>query len=77
VDREEKLKRCQGCDANYYNRNNNSVTGQCWHLKKAKPVTRKEVHVNDRPPWDNQPVKEVLDCYHRRYFIYVSPDARS
>ncbi len=31
---------CVGCRDDYYNHGNNSTTGECWLLKKAKMVTR-------------------------------------
>lgn len=75
----EKKKLCAGCDNNFYNKNPDKVIGdkdECWNLESAKPVRKKEIHVSDRPPWDSQPVKKVLDCYRRSKYVYVEPDRK-
>ena len=33
-------KYCEGCKKDFYNHGNNSATGECWMLKKAKAVVR-------------------------------------
>lgn len=69
---EEKLKHCIGCRDNYYNQSGNSSTGYCWMLDTMKLVMRKEVHVSQRPPW-NQKEKLLPDCYHKPQYVYVDP----
>jgi len=69
----EKLKYCKGCEQNFYNGNNNLGVNECWHLQSAKIVLKKEVHINQQPPW-NQKAQKFLDCYKAKGFVYVNPD---
>ena len=71
-------KHCLGCYNDFYNHNNmgmNMATGkpECWMLKDAKIIWRKEVHIDQRPPW-TQKAERFPDCYHCQSFIYVSPN---
>ena len=72
-DKEEKLKHCSGCRNDFYNGNNNLGVEECWSLKKARLVLKKEVHINQIPPWNQEP-KQVLSCYHRDGYVYVDPE---
>lgn len=65
----ERKKHCAGCYCNYYN---GTGANECWSLDTAKLVMKKEVHVDQRPPWDQKPIK-VLSCYHRQRYVYVDP----
>jgi hypothetical protein len=71
----QKLKYCVGCRDNYYNRpeTSNSSDGLCWGIHFAKLVSRKEVHINQKPPWKQKAIK-VLHCYHRPRYVYVEPN---
>jgi len=65
----QKKSLCAGCADDFYNRANS----QCWRLKHARVVKRKEVHIRDIPPWKYQRVFKTLDCYHRPGYVYVAP----
>lgn len=69
----EKLKHCAGCHDNFYNHAGNSSEGRCWSLSTMKLVRKKEVSIDQRPPWNQAPIK-VPDCYHRPRFVYVGPE---
>lgn len=69
LSKQEKLKHCVGCSNNFYNGNNNYGIKECWNLKDAELVSRKEVHINQRPPWTQKPEK-FLNCYCRRGYAY-------
>lgn len=71
--KKDKLRFCIGCDNDYYNR----TSSGCWYLEGARICKKKEVHINDRPPWNSQPIKQVLDCYKRKHYIYVDPERTS
>jgi hypothetical protein len=45
---------------------------ECWSLPDAVVVWKKEVHIDQRPPW-TQKAKRFLDCYHRPRYVYVDP----
>lgn len=38
-----------------------------------KLIWRKEVHIDQRPPW-NQKAKLLPNCYHKPRYVYVGPD---
>ena len=63
---------CPECKDNFYNKNVRLGAAECWHLKKARIVKRVEVHINQHPPWPQEPIR-TLDCFHRSQFIYVDP----
>jgi len=69
---QQKLKRCAGCRNDFYNGNNPLKVKRCWSLDDARIVWKKEVHVNQMPPW-NQSAKRVLSCFHRDRYVYVDP----
>lgn len=66
----EKLKMCRGCENNFYNGNNPYGVKECWLLKSAKVVSKKQVSINDRPPWKQEPIK-VLSCRKVKGFVFV------
>ncbi len=68
-----KKSRCAGCRDNFYNQYGNSHTGECWSLKDARVVLKKEVHIDQRPPWNQKPIK-VLSCFRRPRHVYVDPN---
>jgi len=68
----KKLKHCVGCRDNFYN-SDNSDTGECWQLSSARIIFKKEVRVDQRPPWD-QKAKRLLDCFRKPGHVYVNPD---
>lgn len=64
-------KHCAGCEDNYYNRGNNSPSGECWGLKTAKMIKRKQVGMNDTPPWTWKSQK-FLSCYNRKGYVFIN-----
>lgn len=71
--RKARMKHCSGCNDNFYNGNNPHGVKQCWLLDKARLVRRKQVHINDIPPWTCQPVVVVPDCYRKRGYVFIEP----
>lgn len=67
-------KHCKGCHDDYYNGDNVATTGakECWSIHEAKLVWRKEVSIDQRPPWD-QKAKRFPGCYHRPRWVYLDP----
>ena len=65
-------RHCAGCRNDFYNGNNELGVTECWSRAKAKLVMRKEVHVDQVPPW-TQKAKKLPDCYSRPRFVYVDP----
>lgn len=63
-----KLKYCAGRRDNYYNQG----AERCWSFDTATTVWRKEVPMDQRPPW-TQEAKRVLSCYRRPGYVYVDP----
>ena len=69
----EKKKYCSGCRDDFYNGKNPYGIKECWSLKDAVMVLKKEVHVDQRPPW-NQKAKRFLSCFRRPRHVYVGKD---
>jgi len=67
-------KHCEGCYNNIYN-NGAGGAKQCFSLATAEVIMRKEVHIDQVPPW-NQKAKRFPDCYSRQRYAYVSPDRK-
>ena len=67
-----KKRNCIGCYDNFYNGNNPHSVKECWMFKEAKVIWRKEVSIDQRPPW-NQKAKRFPDCYSRQRYVYVDP----
>lgn len=69
-----KIKKtdCQGCEDNFYNGNNNLGVNECWHFSKATMILRKQVHVDQVPPWNQSPVR-VPSCYKVKRYVFVDP----
>ena len=72
LSRIEKLKYCSGCHSDFYNGHNPYNIKECWGLEGAKLVMKKQVHINQVPPWKQAPIK-VLDCYKRDGYVMVGP----
>ena len=66
-------KHCIGCEDNFYNDNNNYGIKKCWCLDDAKLIERKQVGINDVPPWNQQPII-IPNCYKKNGYVFVSPD---
>ncbi len=71
---EMEKKHCVGCHDDYYNCGTVETTGaaNCWLLKKAKLIWRKEVSVDQSPPWE-QKAKLLPDCYRKPGYVYFGP----
>jgi hypothetical protein len=66
VNKQDKLKRCQDCEDNFYNHGGNSCSGQCWALDDAKPATVWVVGTwQERPAEHMYPIKR-LSCWRPR-----------
>lgn len=61
---------CIGCKDDFYNGKNPYNIKECWRFKDAKFVKRKRVNINQRPPWNQKPVK-VLNCYKEKNYVYI------
>lgn len=66
-------KHCVGCRNDFYNGRQNVGGNTCWNLKDAKLIMRKEVHINQVPPW-TQKAQLLPHCYHKEQFVYLEPD---
>ena len=64
-------KHCEGYRDDFYNGNNDLGVTDCWGLRDAKLIMRKEVHISQCPPW-NQAAKLFTSCYRRSQFVYVT-----
>jgi len=65
-------KHCCGCRNNFYNGNNDLGVRECWSFGDAKIIWRKEVHYDQRPPWDQKAIRKP-NCYHKERYVYVKP----
>jgi len=65
-------KHCVGCYCDPYNYGLGG-SNECWSLKSAKLVKKKEVSIDQRPPW-NQKARTFPDCYHKQRYVYVDPE---
>lgn len=63
---------CSGCYNNDYNYGLGSAK-KCWYFDTAKLIMRKEVYIDQVPPW-NQKAKKLPSCYRRQRYVYVQPD---
>ena len=67
-----KKSHCKGCYNDAYNHGLGG-SKECWMFSKAKVIWRKEVHIDQVPPW-KQKAKRFPDCYNKSSYVYVSPD---
>lgn len=65
-------KNCIGCYNDDYNHGLGGAK-ECWMFKDAKVIWRKEVPIDQRPPWTQKP-KRLPNCYTKRRYVYVKPD---
>lgn len=66
-------KHCSGCRNNFYNGNNQYDIKECWHLKSARLILRKQVHIDQRPPWKQKAIMRP-SCYSQPGYIFVGPN---
>ena len=70
---EMKKENCQGC----YNDDYNHGLGgskECWSFPKEELIPRKEVSINQPPPW-NQKARTFPSCYQKQGFIIIGPES--
>lgn len=65
-------RNCIGCYNDVYNHGCGG-SKECWSFKTAKVIFRKEVHIDQVPPW-KQKAKRFPDCYQRSRYVYVEPN---
>lgn len=70
----EKRKHCSGCREDFYNGSNPYGIKECWNLKSARLVWKKQIHINQVPPWKQKPIK-VLNCYGCHNYVFVDKNA--
>ena len=66
-----KKENCAGCHNNVYNHGLYGAE-ECWSFKDAKLVWRKEVPIDQRPPW-TQEARQFPNCYKKPGYVYVNP----
>lgn len=64
-----KKENCSGCYNNDYNYGLGGAK-QCWSFKTAKMVWKKQVHIDQVPPW-NQKARLFPSCYKKQRYVYV------
>lgn len=75
--REKQRRYCPGCYDDFYNHQVNlDGKRECWSLESAKLVWRKEVSIDQCPPW-KQKARRFLSCFRRQRYIYVDPKRTS
>lgn len=60
---------CRGCYDDFYN----SAPGGCWSYEDATVTRKKFVHIDQVPPWKNQPVW-TLSCHRKQRYVVVGPE---
>lgn len=64
--------KCSGCYNDFYNYGCvNGGTKECWSLKTAKLIMRKEVHVDQMPPY-RQKSELLPSCFSRQRYGYIN-----
>lgn len=63
---------CVGCYNNDYNHGLGGAK-ECFSYSSAEIKLRKEVHINQVPPWTQEPQK-MMSCYRRPQFVFVDGD---
>ena len=64
---------CRGCVDNFYNGHNQIGVPECWMFKGATLVLRREVGMDERPPWTRTPTMKP-NCYRKKGSIFVRPE---
>ena len=63
----KSISMCSGCYNNIYR--------PCWNYKTARIVTKIRVHINDMPPYAQEPEK-YLSCYRVPQYAFLTQTAR-
>ena len=66
-------KYCAGCEDDFYNRFDPDK--KCWNLTDAKLISRKRVHIDMVPPWNNKKEK-YPSCYKQKGFVFFNDDRK-
>ncbi len=66
---------CNGCEDNFYNGNNPHGTKECWRFKTAKIILRKQVHISQVPPWEQEPELK-MSCFRKKQYVFVDGDRK-
>lgn len=69
MNKEKKKRYCTGCYNNIYN----TEEKDCWSLKNAELIWRKEVHIDQKPPY-KQGFKRFLSCYYKQRYVHINKD---
>ena len=60
---------CGGCYNNDYNWGLGGAK-ECWSFKSAKITRRKQVPLDQVPPWTQLPIYK-FNCYQRRGYVFI------
>ncbi len=71
--KEDKKQLCAGCYNDEYNQGLGGAN-ECFYFKKARVCKKKEVHIDDVPPWKHQRIFKTLTCYRKPRFVYIDPE---
>ena len=71
MNKSEKLKRCYGCEQDFYNDKNPLGIKECWSLADMTIIWRKKVSVDQRPPW-TQAFKRYPHCYQQTRYFFIN-----
>ena len=70
-----KKENCSGCYNNIYNCGAGGAR-ECFYFKDAKLVWKKEVHINQCPPF-NQKTKRFPSCYRKPQYCYIDANIKN
>jgi hypothetical protein len=66
--------KCHGCSNDYYNREGNSDTGECWMLQSARIIERVRIGIWERPPY-KKIVESIYHCHQPdNGTMWISPN---
>jgi hypothetical protein len=68
---DKRINHCIGCENNFYNGNNDLGIQVCWSLENMTLIKRKEVHINQRPPWTQKP-RMIPSCFNKKQYVYIN-----
>lgn len=60
---------CRGCRDDFYNGNNPLGVTECWNLKGAKFVSKRDIPTNLCPPYDHIKPTKRPDCYRANGYV--------
>ena len=65
---EMSKENCEQCYNDLYNHGFNGAK-ECWLFKTAKLIMRKEIHIDQIPPY-KQRAEFFPDCYYKQKYYY-------